>query len=283
MPMNGMTFALIAGSMATLSGCVALQRDVDIKNEAFEKEIQAEHADNAKLRADLDATRERLDNALRANADTGSDVMNSKARLNELAGRTDELSHTIEDVKKDVGSTRTELESRIDDLKRTQLAIQNPPPPPVVIPEGKAPHFAALEAAYAKKDFGLVRTLGHEYTSRYPSGDNTDDAYFLIGDGDLQDGPSFVCARRIQSIAQAFPAFEEARHHPLRHGGGVLAASRLREREACVSRPASRAIRRRKPGSTPSTNSPRSNIPRRGCAPRRESGRSRRKLARTCR
>ena len=94
-------------------------------------------------------------------------------------------------------------------FKRAQVAQQaaqpTPLPPPVAIPAEKAPHFAAVEAAYTKKDFALVRTLGHEYSTRYATDDKTDDVLYMIGDGDLQDGRPSSALGEFNRILKLFP------------------------------------------------------------------------------
>ena len=55
-----------------------------------EKDAAQANANLVALRVDLEATRQRLDNALRANADSSGDFIASKQRLNELAGKVDE-------------------------------------------------------------------------------------------------------------------------------------------------------------------------------------------------
>jgi TolA-binding protein len=194
--------------MCTGCGVFATQRDYEIvekKNATLEKQLDEDKQALVQLRADLDATRTRLDNALRANADNGSDLMSSKARINELQGRVDELNQNVEAVKKDVQATRTELDARVDELKRAQAAQSTPPPPPVAIPADKKAHYKALEEAYAKKDWGLVRTLGHEYANRYSTDDQTDSALWLIGDADMQDGRPSSALGEFNRILKQFP------------------------------------------------------------------------------
>jgi TolA-binding protein len=208
-PRMALKAGLVSTLVPTLAGCgvFVTQRDyeqLEKRNAALEKQAQEDRANMAQLRADLEATRTRLDNALRANADNGSDLMTSKQRLNEMAGRFDELAHNVDMVKKDVQASRTELDARIDELKRT-AASATPPPPPVVIPQDKRAHFAAIEAAHAKKDWGLVRTLGHEYADRYPTDEQTDTALYLIGDGDLQDGKPSSALGEYNRILKQFP------------------------------------------------------------------------------
>ena len=204
------SFAVVAlAAVAVLgSGCglFATQKDYDTlaqKHSQVEKSLEEERAQTVQLRADLDATRTRLDNALRANADNGSDLMTSKARINDMAGRVDELTHNLDAIGKDVAASRRELDARLDELKRAQPVA--PPPPPVVIPTDKKAHFQALEAATAKKDWGLVRTLGHEYADRYPTDEQTDSALYLIGDGDLQEGRPSSALGEYNRILKQFP------------------------------------------------------------------------------
>jgi TolA-binding protein len=188
------------------SGCVN-QRDHEAlvaRTDKMEKDVAQSHADVAAMRADLEATRQRLDNALRANADSSGDYLASKQRLNELAGRVDELNHGIDDLKRDVGASRTELYARIDDLKRTQ---QPPPPPPAPItaPADKDAHYKQLEAAFAKHEFATVRALGPEYVNRYPSDDKADEALFFLGSADLQDGRPSSALGQFNRLLKLFP------------------------------------------------------------------------------
>ena len=122
--------ALIAtiGMVSTTgTGCLVMQKDYDAlsaRTAEAEKQAGQARADSAAIRADLEATRQRLDNALRANADSSTDLMSSKARLNDLAGRVDETQHGIEELKREVNASRTEIYARLDDLKRAQQYAQ---------------------------------------------------------------------------------------------------------------------------------------------------------------
>jgi TolA-binding protein len=186
---------------ATALSCLATQRD----HEALVARTAELETSQRALRADLDATRERLDNALRANADNGSDLVSEKARLNQLAGRLDEVAHAADEVKTTLASTRTELDARIDELKRAQAVQPTPAPPPVAIPADKAQHFIAIEAAYKVKDFGLVRTLGHEFMNRYATDEKADDVLYLMGDADLQDGHPSSALGEYNRLLKLFP------------------------------------------------------------------------------
>ena len=206
-----LTFAAGGFFVLSTSGCgiFVLKSDQDTAmatlTAATEKGAEQSRAENAALRADLEATRTRLDNALRSNADNGSDLMSSKARLNDLAGKMDETTHGLEEVRKDVISTRTEVYARIDELKRAQAVQPTPAPPPPQIPADKGPLFSAVEAAYAKKDFTLVRTLGHEYSNRYATDEKTDEVLYFIGDADLQDGRPSSALGEFNRILKLFP------------------------------------------------------------------------------
>lgn len=175
-----------------LSGCgvFATQKDHDAlsaKNDALEKSVTAEKAEVDSLKTDLAAERDRLDNALRANADRGSDLLGAQARVNDLAGRLDEAQHSLDELKKEVAARSTEVDARLDELKRAE-AVQVTQPPPIVIPADKSGHFVATQQAYEQKNWGLTNTLGREYVNRYPTDDKVDDVSFLMGDADLQDG-----------------------------------------------------------------------------------------------
>ncbi|MCL2723831.1 MAG: hypothetical protein FWD69_05280 [Polyangiaceae bacterium] len=196
--------ALIGASLFVTffgAGCFVWQRDFDAKTGQLEKELDKERADLAQARADLEATRQRLENALRANADSSSDVMSSKARLNDLVGRVDEIQHGVDELKRDVGATRTELYARIDEIKHTQTAA----PPPVAIPQDKTTHFTQLRDAYNRRDFVTVRALGPEYINRYPTDEHADEALFIMGDSDLADGRPSSSLGHMNRLLKLFP------------------------------------------------------------------------------
>ncbi len=185
---SGRLLALAAAG-CLLTGCFATQRDLDVANVRLGEHrqvIEQQQRQMLQLEANLNAMQQRLDNALRANADNGSDLMSEKQRINQIAGRMDEVDHGLVDVKRDLVSSRGEVDSRLDELKRAIDAQANKPPP-VVIPADKAAHFAAIEYARASKDATLARTLGREYVSRYPTDDKVDDVLFDLGDLELSD------------------------------------------------------------------------------------------------
>lgn len=193
--------------IAGASGCV-LQRDHEAyaaKVDKSEKDLQQARNELAQMRTDLDATRQRLDNALRANADSNTDVLSTKARLNDLAGRLDETQHGIEDLRRDVTASRTELYARIDDLKRAQPAAVAPPPPQATVPGDKNAHFAALKEAHGKRDWSMVRTLGPEYLNRYPSDEHADEALYFAGNADLLDGRPTSALGNFNRLLKLFP------------------------------------------------------------------------------
>jgi TolA-binding protein len=181
------------GLAIAVSGCgvFATENDHEALAARVRDQDKAQEARIQQLTADLAATRDRLDNALRANADNGSDLVGEKARVNQLAGRLDEVSHGVDELKSTVAAARTEIDARFDTLKRTQDAIPTPAPPPVAIPADRGQHYAAIEAAGKAKDWPLVRTLGHEYVNRYGTDDKADDVLYLMGTADLaEDHPS---------------------------------------------------------------------------------------------
>jgi TolA-binding protein len=200
-------FAVLTLAALSVSGCGLFVpvKDFDAlkaQNDALARQVQS---DIGALRADLQATRDRLENALRANADTGSDLLSSKARMNDLAGRTDELAHAIEELRKLQQDTRNEVDTKLDALTRQQAVTPAPAPPPVQIPADKEVHFQAVQGAYAQKDWPLVRTLGHEYAVRYPTDDHADDVQFLIGDADLQDNRPTSALGEFNRLLKVYP------------------------------------------------------------------------------
>jgi TolA-binding protein len=190
------------------SGClVTKQENEKVVEQAAEaqKQAAAARAEVLALRADLDATRTRLDNALRANADSSTDLISAKQRVNELAGRIDEANHGLEELKKDVAQSRTEIYARIDDLKRAQAQAAAPAPPPVTIPTDKGAHYKQLEDAWSKKDWTTVRALAPEYVNRYATDDKADDAIYYAGDADLSDGRPSSALGNFNRLLKLFP------------------------------------------------------------------------------
>jgi TolA-binding protein len=210
---GGATLFVVAAGLPLLPGCgvFALQRDHEAVVTKIAESDRANHDEIMKLHAELDATRDRLDNALRANADTGSDVLTEKSRVNELAGRLDETTHKLEELQSTLAAGRNELDARFDQLARAQAAqaaqqpVPAPAPPPTPIPAGKADHFLALEAAVKAKDYALVRMLGHEYVNRYATDEKADDALYLTGKADLDDARPASALGEWNRLLKLFP------------------------------------------------------------------------------
>jgi TolA-binding protein len=198
--------AALAAFVVSASGCVT-QRTHDAlaaRTAQVEKEATDARTEVVALRADLEATRQRLDNALRANADSSGDTMASKHKVNDLAGRIDEVTHNVDELRRDVVASRTELYARLDELKRVQPA---PPPAvaPIVAPADKVAHARQLEEAYAKRDWVTVRALGPEFVNRYPSDDKADEALYYVGSADLQDGRPSSALGQFNRLLKLFP------------------------------------------------------------------------------
>lgn len=198
---------MLVAAAPIAAGCVVTQRDHEAlaaKTAQMEKEVGLARADAQAVRSELEATRQRLDNALRASADTSGDTIASKQRINELAGRVDEVNHGVEDLKRDVGASRTELYSRLDEIRRAQ---QPPPPPPapVTVPAERTAHLKQLEEAFEKKDYVTVRALGPEFVNRYPNDDKADEALFYLGSADLQDGRPSSALGHFNRVLKLFP------------------------------------------------------------------------------
>lgn len=190
-----------------LCGCLVTPKEheaLNARTAEAEKQASAARTEVATLRSDLEATRQRLDNALRANADSSSESMSTKQRLNDLAGRVDEANHGVEELRKDLTQSRTEIYARLDEVKRTQPPAA-PAPAPIAVPSDKSAHFKQIEEAYAKKDWATVRTLAAEYVNRYASDDKADDALFFAGDGDVADGRPSSALGHFNRLLKLFP------------------------------------------------------------------------------
>jgi TolA-binding protein len=197
---------MVVPLLLSSTGCLVMQRDYDAlsaKQAETERLTKEARAETAAVRADLEATRQRLDNALRANADSSSDLMSSKQRLNDISGRLDEVQHGVEELKREVAASRTEIYARIDEMKRSQAPA--PAAPPVTIPADRAAHFSALRDAHGRRDFALVRALGPEYVNRYPSDEKADEALYLMGDADLADGRPSSALGHFNRLLKLFP------------------------------------------------------------------------------
>jgi TolA-binding protein len=182
---------LLSGLGLPACGVFATESDHEALVASLKEHDKLEGERIKQLTAELAATRDRLDNALRANADKSSDMMSEQARLNQLSGRMDEVAHAVDEIRSTVAASRTEIDARFDAIKRAQDAIPAPAPPPIPIPADKAKHYAALEAASKAKDWTSVRTLGHEYVNRYGNDDKADDVLYMMGAADLaEDRPS---------------------------------------------------------------------------------------------
>ncbi len=206
---GGHVAALVAlAALSSGCGVFAQQRDFEAlkaQNDALAQRVQSDEADLHLTKDELKVTHERLENALRANADTGSDILSSKARINDLAGRTDELAHSIEEMRKIQQDTRNEIDTKLDAITRQQAVTPAPVAPPVQIPADKETHFQAVMGAYTQKDWPLVRSLGHEYDVRYPTDERADDVQFLLGDADLQDNRPTSALGEFNRLLKVYP------------------------------------------------------------------------------
>ncbi|MFO0677230.1 MAG: tetratricopeptide repeat protein [Polyangiaceae bacterium] len=199
----------LVSSAWLVAGCgiFAQQKDTDEmlkKQTASDQMMEANRAEIAQLRQDLEATRTRLDNALRANADASTEALSDKSKMNALAARIDEATHGIEDLRKEVSATRTEMDGRIDDLKRAQDS-QPTKAPPLVIPPEKNAHLGAIESAYSQKDWGLTRNLGREFVAKYATDDKADDVLYMMGDASLREGRPAGALGEFNRILKQYP------------------------------------------------------------------------------
>lgn len=195
-------------AMSLLPCCLVWQRDHDTlkaQSAATEREVQEQRAQLAQLRADLGAARTRLETALRANAEATSDVVGEKSRLNVLVGRVDEVAHAVDDMKRDAAALRSEFDARVDDLKRQQDASGGKPLPAVTVPSDRGAHWAALQQAYAQRDWPLTRAYGREYVARYPEGEHADEVLYLMGDSHLREGRPAAAIGEFNRVLKLFP------------------------------------------------------------------------------
>jgi TolA-binding protein len=127
--------------------------------------------------------------------------------MNDLGARVDEVRHDVDELKKEVSSSRTEIYARMDEMRRMQVAatpaVAAPPPP--AIPADKGAHFSQLKDAYVKRDWPTVRQLGPEFVNRYPTDEHADEALYLMGDTDLSDGRPSSALGHFNRLLKLFP------------------------------------------------------------------------------
>jgi TolA-binding protein len=171
----------------------------------LERRAEEERQELLTVKEQLDDTRKRLDAALKANADNGAEQFSDRAKLSNVQGRVDEQQQALDDLRRNIAQQRTEIDARLDELKRTEEAMHAPKPPPVQVPADKAAHFAAVEQAHEQKDWALTRTLAREYAERYPDDDKTDDALYLSGDASMKDGRPSASLVDFNKVLKQFP------------------------------------------------------------------------------
>ncbi len=176
-------------------------------------ELQAE---TDRLKIELSTTRERLDNALRANADAKENLLNAGAQAARLEGRLDELAQADEEGRRALDLRRAGLEVQLKELDKAvkdlgahvaELASKPPPPPPptVPVPADKGAHFAALDRANELRDWAAVRLLASEFAGRYPTDERLDGVYFFRGNAEGALGQPATAIGEYSKVLKAGP------------------------------------------------------------------------------
>jgi TolA-binding protein len=178
--------------------------DVRTRQEASQKELDAQRQEVAALKEALDATRKRLDNALRANADAQSEQLSHHAKLADLAAKVDEEQQKSEDLRRALGTAQRDIDARLDELKRS-METQGPKAPALTVPADKGEHFTAIERAYGQKDWNLTRTLGREFIEKYEADDRTDDVIYFMGQAHLRDARPASALAEFNRVLKQFP------------------------------------------------------------------------------
>ncbi len=122
-------------------GVLVMQKDFDAlaqEQEALQKSVTDRDAEIKAIRAELNTTRERLENALRANADASSDFLSEKARIQEINGRLDETTQQLDDIRKEIASSRAAA---------VEAPAETAPADPQVAAAPKVEAAPAVEAA----------------------------------------------------------------------------------------------------------------------------------------
>ena len=204
--------------LVLLTACATVKREefqaLKGSHDALRQRHEALQADLDKLKIDLSTTRERLDNALRANADAKENLLNAGAQAARLEGRIEELAQADEEARRQQDMQRANLEVQLKELdkqvkdlssKVTDYAAKPPPPPPptVPVPAEKIAHFAALERANDVRDWAAVRILASEYAGRYPTDEKLDGVYFYRGNAEAALGQHAVAIGEYSKVMKA--------------------------------------------------------------------------------
>jgi len=206
--------------LVLLTACATVKREefqaLKGSHEALRTRHEALQAENDKLKIDLSTTRERLDNALRANADAKENLLNAGAQSARLEGRIEELAQADEEGRRQLDMQRANLEVQIQELdkqikelgtKMSDFATKPPPPPPptVPVPADKNAHFAALERANEMRDWAAVRILASEFGGRYPTDERLDGVYYFRGNAEAALGQHATAIGEYSKVMKAGP------------------------------------------------------------------------------
>ena len=201
-----------------LFACACVKRDefqaLKGGHDALRSRHDALQADNDKLKIDLSTTRERLDNALRSNADAKETLLNAGAQSARLEGRIEELAQADEEGRRLVDMQRANLEVQIKELdkqikalagKLDEYAAKPPPPPPptIPVPAEKNTHYAALQRANEFRDWAAVRMLASEFAARYPTDEKLDGVYFFRGSAEAALGQHATAIGEFSKVMKA--------------------------------------------------------------------------------
>ncbi len=206
--------------LVLLTACATVKREefqaLKGSHDALRQRHETLQAENDKLKIDLSTTRERLDNALRANADAKENLLNAGAQAARLEGRIEELAQADEEGRRQQDMQRANLEVQLRELdkeikdvgtKLNELASKPPPPPPptIPVPPEKNAHFAALERANDLRDWAAVRILASEFAARYPTDEKLEGVYFYRGNAEAALGQHATAIGEYSKVMKAGP------------------------------------------------------------------------------
>lgn len=171
--------------------------------EALQAEVRANHlALGAKLKELEDGLERSRALLTRDSADVGAQVQQQQARMAELEGKLDEMTHNLTGLTEQTAKARADMDERMSKLnqKPGEYTLD-----PSQIPGDKASHFAAAYDAYKSADHDRSRALFKEYLTRYPADEKAADAQYWIGASYLVQNKPATALGEYRKVIASYP------------------------------------------------------------------------------
>ncbi len=213
-------FALTGVLLAVLiSGC-ATTDDVRKTERFLNEKITVLQEENARLRKDVDASKESVKPLRKAQADAGADLIDIRDSLQALKGAVEELRRDVSGLKKDREAKLNEVLFRIAFLenflgvgkKGEGEEIGRRDVKPGSAQNGKTDREAVYSTAY--KDFKEGRYEAaqrgfQKFLDTYPKGEYADNAQFWLGECLYVEGKFEKAILEYEKVVKNFPSSEK--------------------------------------------------------------------------